>query len=104
MGQCPTLWLKPRAQPRNSFFHSCLSPSGRYRRRTYSHHNATAPSNPCNLRLIVDRQGEPGVGKTLLVEECGREWQREGVQVRAEIPDLSDLNEHFARQQRRKGL
>lgn len=27
------------------------------------------------------RQGEPGVGKTLLVEECGREWQREGVQV-----------------------
>eukprot|EP00752_Nemacystus_decipiens_P004957 g4510.t1 len=26
-------------------------------------------------------QGEPGVGKTLLVEECGREWRREGVQT-----------------------
>ncbi|CAM9255225.1 unnamed protein product [Ectocarpus sp. 6 AP-2014] len=26
-------------------------------------------------------QGEPGVGKTLLLEECGREWQREGVQT-----------------------
>lgn len=30
---------------------------------------------------LLLRQGEPGVGKTLLVEECGREWQREGVQV-----------------------
>lgn len=29
------------------------------------------------------RQGEPGVGKTMLVEECGCEWQREGIQVRA---------------------
>ncbi|CAM9464399.1 unnamed protein product [Scytosiphon promiscuus] len=26
-------------------------------------------------------QGEPGVGKTLLVEECGRDWRREGVQT-----------------------
>lgn len=33
------------------------------------------------LALSLLRQGEPGVGKTLLVEECGREWQREGVQV-----------------------
>ncbi len=40
--------------------------------------------------LSFGRQGEPGVGKTMLVEECGREWQREGVQVRAMLdnPDL----------------
>lgn len=46
---------------------------------------------PCRFKLftytvfavvaLLLRQGEPGVGKTLFVEECGREWQREGVQV-----------------------
>lgn len=56
---------------------------------------------PC----LFCRQGEPGVGKTLLVEECGREWRREGVQVRAGCTEralvCATLNDYILEQNKK---